>query len=229
MSVYWPRPGVSFLMSFVRSWLRNSAAAAPLTVTSPMCEISKIPTALRTARCSSVMLVYCTGISQPPKSISFAPSFLCASNNAVRFSISSPLLGEHLLLGNAHVGHDHSLRVIDQLIRAAGVEHRVRHIDNLLLRPRGVNAPAPSDPGILRREPRAGDVKAEMRILVLHLPELGVEDDVVRRADAVENGDAGLRLAPRGLADKSPERRHARAAGDADQMLVGFIDRQELA
>jgi hypothetical protein len=88
MSVYWPRPGVSFLMSFVRSWLRNSAAAAPLTVTSPMCEMSKIPAALRTARCSSVMLVYCTGISQPPKSISFAPSFWCAEKSAVRFNMN---------------------------------------------------------------------------------------------------------------------------------------------
>ena len=35
-----------------------------------------------------MMLVYCTGISQPPKSMSFAPSFWWAENNEVRFNIA---------------------------------------------------------------------------------------------------------------------------------------------
>ena len=49
--------------------------APPLTVTSPMCEMSKMPAAFRTAACSSMMDVYCTGISQPPNSMSFPPCF----------------------------------------------------------------------------------------------------------------------------------------------------------
>ena len=39
-----------------------------------MCEMSNRPAACRTARCSSVMLVYCTGISQPPNSMSLPPN-----------------------------------------------------------------------------------------------------------------------------------------------------------
>src|SRR5439155_15841736 len=34
-----------------------------------------------------MMPLYCTGISPPPKSMSFAPSFWCAANKGVRFSI----------------------------------------------------------------------------------------------------------------------------------------------
>src|SRR6185312_13366715 len=52
-----------------------------------MCEISKMPAAFRTARCSSVMLVYCTGISQPPNSINFPPSFWCVAKRQVRFNM----------------------------------------------------------------------------------------------------------------------------------------------
>src|ERR1035437_8225204 len=85
--VYWPSPGASLRMSFVRTEFRNSAAPAPLTVTSPICEMSKMPAALRTARCSLVMLVYCTGISQPPNSMSLPPSFWCAAKSEVRFNM----------------------------------------------------------------------------------------------------------------------------------------------
>src|SRR6266404_324227 len=47
--------------------------------------MSKIPAALRTARCSSIILVYWTGISQPPNSMSLAPSFWWAEKSGVRF------------------------------------------------------------------------------------------------------------------------------------------------
>ena len=46
------------------------AAPGPLTQTSPMCERSNRPTRSRTARCSSRMPEYWTGISQPAKSMS---------------------------------------------------------------------------------------------------------------------------------------------------------------
>src|SRR4051812_12684696 len=44
-----------------------------------MCETSKRPAASRTARCSSVTPLYCTGISQPANGTIFAPSFTCSS------------------------------------------------------------------------------------------------------------------------------------------------------
>jgi hypothetical protein len=38
-----------------------------------MCEISKIPQAVRTAVCSSMIEEYCTGMFQPAKETSLAP------------------------------------------------------------------------------------------------------------------------------------------------------------
>ena len=59
---------------------RSQAPAAGPAVTSwPMCEISKTPTLFRTARCSSRMLLYCTGMIQSPNGIIFAPSRTCSS------------------------------------------------------------------------------------------------------------------------------------------------------
>ena len=46
------------------------------TNSSPMCDRSKSPARSRTARCSSRMPLYWTGMSQPPNSISFAPERL---------------------------------------------------------------------------------------------------------------------------------------------------------
>src|SRR5277367_4716631 len=57
-----------------------------------MWEISKTPAASRTALCSSEMLVYCTGICQPPKSTMRAPSLRCASNRAVFLSEAGSVL-----------------------------------------------------------------------------------------------------------------------------------------
>jgi hypothetical protein len=59
--------------------LSHFAVVAPEAVSCPMCEMSKTPTLFRTAWCSSVMLVYCTGISQPPKGTIFAPARRCSS------------------------------------------------------------------------------------------------------------------------------------------------------
>ena len=56
-----------------RAWSRYAAASGPVTSTSPMWERSKTPTASRTARCSSSSLSYFSGMSQPPKSVNFAP------------------------------------------------------------------------------------------------------------------------------------------------------------
>ena len=48
-------------------------ACGPVVSISPMCETSKTPALVRTARCSSLMPVYWTGISQPANGTSLAP------------------------------------------------------------------------------------------------------------------------------------------------------------
>src|SRR5687768_16721000 len=51
-----------------------------------MCETSNRPSALRTALCSLIVPAgYDTGMWHPPKSMSFAPSRLCASHSGVLF------------------------------------------------------------------------------------------------------------------------------------------------
>src|SRR5437660_6506057 len=228
--VYWPLPAVSSRTSLVSVWFRKVSACGPLTTTSPMCEISKRPAAVRTAWCSSMMLVYCTGISQPPNSMSLPPSFWCASESGVRLSIklfrvprsafrvcSAPFLRLDLFLRHFHFSQHQMLGELHQFVRAAGVENSVREIVNVFLDPFGGDAAAPSGPGILRVQPRAGDKEVELRVLQLQLVELVVEDDVVGRAHAVKNRDLRFQLALRPLAHEGPERRHARTARDADQ------------
>src|SRR5436853_251844 len=49
-----------------------------------MCEISNMPTLLRTVRCSSTMLVYWTGMSQPPNAIIFPPRWTCSHHGCIQ-------------------------------------------------------------------------------------------------------------------------------------------------
>src|SRR5699024_3715729 len=58
---------------------KNAAASGPLTQISPICERSNMPTALRTAWCSSSSLPYFSGIFQGPKAVKDAPSFSCSA------------------------------------------------------------------------------------------------------------------------------------------------------
>jgi len=48
-----------------------------------MCETSNTPQAWRTALCSSMMLVYWIGMSNPPKELMTAPRALCRSYKQV--------------------------------------------------------------------------------------------------------------------------------------------------
>src|SRR5918994_7134829 len=73
--------------SFERTPWRNSWAFGPSTSSSPMCETSKTPASLRTARCSGMTPSYCTGISQPAKGTRRAPSATCRSWIGVRRSV----------------------------------------------------------------------------------------------------------------------------------------------
>src|SRR5712672_3447959 len=50
---------------------------------SPMCDRSNSPAARRTARCSAVSLPYRSGISQPAKPVSVAPSRSCTARRGV--------------------------------------------------------------------------------------------------------------------------------------------------
>ena len=55
-----------------------------------MCETSNTPAARRTAWCSPICELYCTGMSQPPKSTMRAPSSWCRSNKGVCLPTGTP-------------------------------------------------------------------------------------------------------------------------------------------
>src|SRR5262245_47477798 len=61
-------------------------ASGPSTYSSPMCDRSNRPARSRTVRCSSMIEPYWTGISQPPNSMSRAPSARWTSASGVRWT-----------------------------------------------------------------------------------------------------------------------------------------------
>ena len=61
----------------------------PVTSKQPMWLTSNSPAALRTAACSSLTLLYQTGISQPAKGTILPPVALWVSNRAVRLGGAS--------------------------------------------------------------------------------------------------------------------------------------------
>ena len=71
---YWARPMARLAGSDTSAAASASPASGPTTYSSPMCDRSNSPTRWRTVRCSSMIELYWTGISQPPNSISRAPS-----------------------------------------------------------------------------------------------------------------------------------------------------------
>src|SRR6188508_2800041 len=72
-----------------------------------MCDTSNRPSAERTALCSLIVpAAYETGMCQPPKSISFAPSRLWASHSGVFFgSIAANTTSAHedVLVGDSRI------------------------------------------------------------------------------------------------------------------------------
>ena len=83
-TLYWAPPSAILETSLESRRCSSLRASGPLVWISPMCETSKIPHALRTARCSCLTPSYCTGISQPAKSTIFAPAWTWRSNRGVR-------------------------------------------------------------------------------------------------------------------------------------------------
>src|SRR5271166_2946439 len=79
--VYWPPPGSRRSRLFVSMQFSHSFPFGPITRISPMCEMSNIPTRSRTARCSSSMLEYMTGMFQPPNPTIRALSLRCSATS----------------------------------------------------------------------------------------------------------------------------------------------------
>src|SRR5881392_1317834 len=101
------------------------------------------------------MPLYCTGISQPPKSMSFAPSCWCAANKGVRFNLTSfvirhslfviqlpPFFRLDLFLRHLEIDQHEVLGELDQLVRAAGVKDGVGQVVDVFLDPLGGDPPA---------------------------------------------------------------------------------------
>src|SRR5260370_1037076 len=65
----------------------SASASGPPSESRPMWLMSKRPAALRTVECSSMIVVYCTGMSQPAKSTMRAPCAACQSCKTVRWPI----------------------------------------------------------------------------------------------------------------------------------------------
>ena len=142
---------------------------------------------------------------------------------------SAPLLGLHLLFRQAEVVDDEVLGEFNERVRAAGVENGVRQIGGDFLDPFRRDATGAASPIVFRRRARAGDKEFEMGIFLFQLADFGVEDDVLRLAHGIEDGDFRVELAARGFAGERAERRHTGTAGDADEMLVRLINRQEFS
>ena len=73
-SVYCASPSPILSRSFESSDWSSSCAFGPSTWNWPMCETSKTPQSLRTARCSGMTPSYWTGISQPANGTMRAPA-----------------------------------------------------------------------------------------------------------------------------------------------------------
>src|SRR5438477_1612654 len=93
-------------------WARLSS----LTRSSPMCERSKSPTASRTARCSSRMLLYWRGMTQPPKLVIWAPKRTCSSCSGVRSAVTTKRYASPALLFLVVVLIVKIVEVVEQLL-----------------------------------------------------------------------------------------------------------------
>ena len=91
--MYWARPGWTRRRSLLRDCCRCPKASGPTTRTEPRWLTSKATAEWRHARCSATVPDgYASGISQPPKGTSFAPSATCAScSGETRDAAPSPL------------------------------------------------------------------------------------------------------------------------------------------
>src|SRR5690625_318385 len=94
MNVYWTCFGDNAATSFVTICCKKAVLFRPFTTISPICETSNSPAFVRVTSCSCLIPAYCTGKSQPPKSIVLAPHFTYSEKIGVFLSLliqSSPL------------------------------------------------------------------------------------------------------------------------------------------
>src|SRR4029077_6847802 len=130
ISVYIACMGSSDAMSLVRIPWRQSAAFSPWTMRRPMCDTSNRPAALRTAKCSSRIELYCWGISQPPKSTIRPPRETRREDRGVRFSA---LFAVNRVVEVDRVGIDELEQLL--VMAAARVGHDLGHVEGALDRP----------------------------------------------------------------------------------------------
>src|SRR6266536_733866 len=138
-----------------------------------------------------------------------------------------PFFRLQLFLRHLEIDQHEVFSELDQFVWPARVKHRVRQIVDVFLDPLGRDASAPAGPGILRVQPRAGDIEVKVGVVQLQLVELVVENDVVRRAHAVQDRNLRLQFASGGFAREGAKRCHPGTARDADQVLVRLVNWQE--
>src|SRR5437867_6907851 len=170
-SEYWTWPAARGEASLVQSRWTIPSASPPSTSNSPMWLMSKSPTARRTARCSSTMPVYCTGISQPPKGTIRAPALTWTSRRGVRLSgvvavasdmdwtrtppILSPA-GHEALPANVGGTEQRALMRIDAGQRDARVHHEgAEHADLVAEPPQRLDHARPD--AVLHLKPAPGE------------------------------------------------------------------------
>src|SRR5690625_7800484 len=87
MNVYWTCFGDNAATSFVTICCKKAVLFRPFTTISPICETSNSPAFVRVTSCSCLIPAYCTGKSQPPKSIVLAPHFTYSEKIVVFLSL----------------------------------------------------------------------------------------------------------------------------------------------
>src|SRR5688500_815207 len=131
-----------------------------------MCDRSNSPAADRTARCSSMIPLYCTGISQPPNSMIRAPRAVWRSLSGVTWTLASAVsvTSGALAGGGGSAGRIGAIRKVPGSLRPGRIQ-----------RPRGASDERPLGlerqrvPGVVEADPAnrlelvvvAGEVAAD--------------------------------------------------------------------
>src|SRR5438093_4576883 len=106
MTAYWAPPAPTRAMSLAIRRCTDASAAGPESRTSPMWERSKSPARLRTARCSSRIVEYCSGMSKPANSTMRAPAAMCLPYSGVRAAIGPASLVRTIRASRAGLDSD---------------------------------------------------------------------------------------------------------------------------
>src|SRR5829696_868647 len=186
-SVYWAPPTSIRSRSFASSPCRSPRARGPSTSISPMCDTSKRPASVRTARCSGSTPAYCTGSSQPANGTIRPPSATCRACNGVRWSVAAFIAAD---ANGGRTGHPRSGGAdADGVDGAPGLALRRRqHVDHALLAG-GVLAAEP----LVQRTPQL-TARRELLHDVRTADQLAPHEDLRDRRPARELGELPANL-----------------------------------